>query len=255
MPQLNQTAPLRPLRPLHPLRPLRTFQRIAHRGASLVKRENTLESLTYASELGADAVECDVRPTGDGQYVIFHDPDLRRIAGVDGQIAALSYTEIAETVEKHAGYRPLRFDELCESYTGRAPILLHLKTGAEPAFLEQLRKAPFAYICGVESAADVRAYRELVSPERILGFLPKAEDAEEFIRAGAGIIRLWEQWLGRITPSEVRALVPEASVAVWIMAWKDGSMNGSAEEIAFCRKLGADGILMNDIELAMRCGV
>ena len=46
---------------------------ISHRGASAVKIENSLESLLYAGELGADMVECDVTRLADGTYVIFHD--------------------------------------------------------------------------------------------------------------------------------------------------------------------------------------
>ena len=51
---------------------------IAHRGASLIRQENTVESLVCGAELGAYAVECDIRVTADGRYIIFHDPDLAR---------------------------------------------------------------------------------------------------------------------------------------------------------------------------------
>lgn len=54
---------------------------IAHRGASLERPENSLESLEYGSELGAFAVECDVRMTADGVYIIFHDDRLERLGG------------------------------------------------------------------------------------------------------------------------------------------------------------------------------
>ena len=60
---------------------------IAHRGASLERPENSLESLILASELGAYAVECDVRATADGEYVLFHDDNLARLGGSDKKYA------------------------------------------------------------------------------------------------------------------------------------------------------------------------
>ncbi|MEQ1874517.1 MAG: glycerophosphodiester phosphodiesterase [Ilumatobacteraceae bacterium] len=56
---------------------------IAHRGASRAARENTVEAFRLAGELGADAVELDVRRTVDGVLVVHHDcrlSDARVIA-------------------------------------------------------------------------------------------------------------------------------------------------------------------------------
>ena len=49
---------------------------MAHRGASKAERENTIAAFRRARELGADAVELDVRVTADGALVIHHNPDL-----------------------------------------------------------------------------------------------------------------------------------------------------------------------------------
>jgi glycerophosphoryl diester phosphodiesterase len=49
---------------------------IAHRGASAVRRENTVEAFVEARRLGADMVELDVRRTRDGELVIHHDASL-----------------------------------------------------------------------------------------------------------------------------------------------------------------------------------
>ena len=46
---------------------------VAHRGAGRRARENTLEAFRLAGELGADAVELDVRRTADGAMVVHHD--------------------------------------------------------------------------------------------------------------------------------------------------------------------------------------
>lgn len=49
---------------------------MAHRGASRACPENTLEAFRRAGEMGADAVELDVRRTADGALVVHHNPDL-----------------------------------------------------------------------------------------------------------------------------------------------------------------------------------
>jgi glycerophosphoryl diester phosphodiesterase len=47
---------------------------VAHRGASAIAPENSLEAFEKAIELGADMVEFDVRRSADGALVISHDP-------------------------------------------------------------------------------------------------------------------------------------------------------------------------------------
>jgi glycerophosphoryl diester phosphodiesterase len=47
-------------------------QIIAHRGASNLARENTLEAFGRAIELGANYIELDVRKTKDGELVVYH---------------------------------------------------------------------------------------------------------------------------------------------------------------------------------------
>ena len=53
-----------------------SVQVIAHRGASKAERENTLAAFARAGQMGADAVELDVRRTRDGALVVHHDADL-----------------------------------------------------------------------------------------------------------------------------------------------------------------------------------
>ena len=45
----------------------------AHRGASLIHKENTLEAFAHAVELGSDWIELDVWLSGDGYVVVHHD--------------------------------------------------------------------------------------------------------------------------------------------------------------------------------------
>lgn len=69
-------------------------QVIAHRGASRVEKENTLAAFHRAGQLGAHAVELDVRRTADGAMAIHHNADLP-----DGRlICELQASELPEHV-------------------------------------------------------------------------------------------------------------------------------------------------------------
>ena len=68
---------------------------IAHRGASAHAPENTIAAIAAAIDAGADGVEFDVRLSGDGVPVVFHDADLARIAGRHERIRDLSAEDLA----------------------------------------------------------------------------------------------------------------------------------------------------------------
>lgn len=55
----------------------------AHRGASAHAQENTVAAARAAVDAGAEWVEFDVRPSGDGRLVVHHDPATR-----DGAVVA-----------------------------------------------------------------------------------------------------------------------------------------------------------------------
>lgn len=67
---------------------------VAHRGASLEAPENTLASVNLAWQLGADAVEIDVRLTADEQLVVIHDASLQRTAGLETMVSELAMSRL-----------------------------------------------------------------------------------------------------------------------------------------------------------------
>ncbi|WP_193222337.1 glycerophosphodiester phosphodiesterase family protein [Alkalilimnicola sp. S0819] len=69
---------------------------IAHRGDIGRYPENTLEGLRAAAEAGAQGVELDVQFSRDGEPVVIHDPDLRRIGGGREQVQALSLEQLRQ---------------------------------------------------------------------------------------------------------------------------------------------------------------
>ncbi len=71
-------------------------QVVAHRGASQENAEHTLRAYQRAIEVGAEALECDVRLTADGHLVCVHDRDLRRTAATKGVISTMNLAELDE---------------------------------------------------------------------------------------------------------------------------------------------------------------
>lgn len=77
---------------------------IGHRGAKGLAPENTLPAFRAGMAAGADGVEFDVQRTVDGHLVVFHDDDLKRLAGVDGRIVKSTLAMLRELdVGRHAG--------------------------------------------------------------------------------------------------------------------------------------------------------
>ncbi len=222
---------------------------IAHRGASLLAKENSVEALVKAARLGSDGVECDIRLTKDLQYVLFHDDSLQRLAGADCKVTDLTLEEMREIL-RPAGYGVTTLAELLADYRENAPVLLHSKLERLPEeLLSALSKASIRFILGVSRAEEAARCRQYFPKEQVLAFMPKKEDAEVFARAGAGILRLWENWL---CEGMIREVKETFGREVWIMArHPETGMNGNEESLDFLRKEGADGVLLNDIALGL----
>jgi glycerophosphoryl diester phosphodiesterase len=77
---------------------------VAHRGASAIAPENSIEAFEKAIELGADMVEFDVRRSADGILVVSHDPLPPPGAPTLEEVVGLCTGRIALDVElKEAG--------------------------------------------------------------------------------------------------------------------------------------------------------
>ena len=69
---------------------------IAHRGASAHALENTIAAFRRARADGADGVELDVLLCRTGEVIVFHDDDLRRLAGRPERVEALPLAALRE---------------------------------------------------------------------------------------------------------------------------------------------------------------
>jgi glycerophosphoryl diester phosphodiesterase len=67
---------------------------LAHRGASALAPENTLEAFRMAVEAGAGGLELDVHLTRDGHVVVIHDDNVERTTGGTGFVAEMTFEEL-----------------------------------------------------------------------------------------------------------------------------------------------------------------
>ena len=109
--------------------------RLAHRGDWRHAPENTLAAMDAAlANPRCDGLEFDVRGSRDRVPVLLHDPSLRRVQGVDAEVASLTAAELAN----HA------VPTLAEVLTvaGPGPFLnVELKGDPVPAVVEVLEGA------------------------------------------------------------------------------------------------------------------
>src|SRR5919112_462495 len=67
---------------------------LAHRGASALAPENTIEAFRLAVEDGAGGLELDVRMTRDGHIVVIHDATVDRTTNGSGAVSEMTFHEL-----------------------------------------------------------------------------------------------------------------------------------------------------------------
>ncbi len=221
---------------------------IAHRNETPGCPENSVESLKYSAQPGIYAVECDVRRTGDGQYVIYHDNTAERLTADQRRIDEMTLAQMRACLER-VGRQVITLDELMQRYDEKTPILLHVKEYTPYSeLIERFKAYRERLILGVESIEMLRAVSAFMPKERLLAFMQEKDMYPEFIENGAGIIRLWENWLDEISPDEVHAAGADQ---VFIMCFtEEKGMDGTPESLDRLEKMHADGALVSDVRMA-----
>jgi glycerophosphoryl diester phosphodiesterase len=111
------------------------LQRIAHRGASVERLENTLSAFKLAMERGADAVELDVHLTRDNVVVVHHDPEVG-----GWPIRTTDWADLAE-VKLEDDERIPRLEDVMRAIGDRLEVYIELKgEDVGPAAIELARR-------------------------------------------------------------------------------------------------------------------
>jgi glycerophosphoryl diester phosphodiesterase len=125
-----------------------TIEITAHRGAEMIAPENTVAAIMAAVEMGVDRIEIDVMLTADDAPVIFHDTDLRRIAGDARRISSLSLDEVRRIdagswfAAAFAGERIPTLDEALHAAKGsRLNLELKAVAGKEDVLAQRVAAA------------------------------------------------------------------------------------------------------------------
>lgn len=149
----------------------------AHRGGSEQASAATWDAYTDALASGAEYVEFDIRRTGDGTLVVYHDA---RVGQVGPPLAALSYTEL--TV--HAGYRVPVVSEVMSLIAGRIKGHLDLK---EPGYEDEVIRLAVDTLGEDGFVATTLEDRSVAEISRAF---PKVRTALSLGRGGAGLAKL-----------------------------------------------------------------
>jgi glycerophosphoryl diester phosphodiesterase len=224
----------------------------AHRAGSLRAPENTLAALEQAIAEGADYVEIDVQETLDGEVVLLHDTDLRRVAGLPRSIWEVSYEDI-EHLDVGSWFGP-RFSAeriptlraFAAAARGRIGINIELKVSRHEVDLARrviviIRELDMLDEV-VLSSLDTNILRQVrqIDPTIGIGFIVAtgvgrlaAVDADFFAISG----RL-------ATPALIRRLAGGGrEVHVWGLSGEDGMATAILD--------GADNLIVDDPRLAL----
>lgn len=158
----------------------------AHRGGSEKAATATLEAYKNSVETGAEYVEFDIRRTGDGDYVNYHDG---RVAHTGPLLSELSYRQLC----KEADYAVPRVSEIMELIRGHAIGHLDLKEiGHEGEIISMARDILgqdqfIATTLEDESVARIKQFAPDVVTALSLG-----RDMDEFSTIATARVRLTE---------------------------------------------------------------
>lgn len=219
---------------------------IGHRGAPLRARENTLESIITAINLGAEWVEVDAKVTADGIAIVLHDDTFERLWGDSRRVSDVSFAELRASPTGHLAGVPLLSEAIEITAVRNCTLLIDI---ADTAIAETVARTGAV-------AATPEAVAFTGDPEglaRIRSLLPQAVIALSWETPGLPD----DDVLNRVRPDFVNQashLVDADFVAVSkrrSMAVSTYTVD-SESEMRRLLDLGVNAIISNDIELLRR---
>lgn len=188
---------------------------VAHRGASGLEPENTLRSFRRAEELGADALELDLRVTRDAHLVDVHDPNVDRVTNGSGMVASMTLSELRR-LDAGLGEQIPTFEEVLHSTA--LPIHAELKTAEAVEPLVQLLSEQDGFDRVTTMSFDSAMVRQVKydAPDASVGLISWSW-SENVVRSahsvGASLVSLWWDTVSREVVERCREVC--LRVCVW----------------------------------------
>lgn len=230
---------------------------VAHRGANIDLPEQSLAAYVEAIEVGADAIECDVRLTKDGHLVCHHDRTINRTSDGKGAIAELTLAELQKfnfarpEARGHEHHQILTFEALLRLIS-EAPRTVTMLIEA---------KHPSRYGARVEHALHEALSRFPGLDVVVMSFARAAVTRYRTLDAEVPLVWLFEYPVGG-PPSGATVLGPRIDVlrakprlierahalGQRVFVW---TVN-TPEQVRYVRDAGADAIITDDPAMVLK---
>ncbi len=226
---------------------------LAHRGASSEQTENTLAAFAAAHAAGADGVELDVQLTTDGELAVFHDYDLKRLAGRPQRVDQLTMAALRD-VELAGGHRVPTLAEALAAIPAPMIVDVELKTTPRTRYRIGAAAARVIAVAGAGKRVIVSSFDPAA--------LAAVRVADPFLPIGLlfhGELSLWlrRAWSARLLGADAlhphHQLITAESMAAWrrrhlpVAAW---TVDDPAE-LRRLAHLGVAAICCNDPRAAL----
>lgn len=219
---------------------LRRVERIAHRGASRERVENTLPAFELALERGADAVELDAHVTSDGQVVVHHDYLVGRLP-----IARTRWAELRE-VSLGAGATVPLLSDVLDAVASRATVYVEVKSATGEARVVEVVQGHGTRYALHSFDHECIARVSQLAPDVPRGVLLDRGIATpvDAMRSAVRATRARDVWPHR-TLVDASFTAAARELGVRVIAW---TVN-SPEEARRLVDLGIDGVCTDDVRL------
>ncbi len=224
----------------------------AHRAGASRAPENTLAALRLAIEDGAQMAEIDVQETADGQVIVIHDSDLRRVGGVDRLVRDSPFAELEKLdagsyfSSEFKGEKIPTLEQFIDAARDKIGLNIELKyDGPAPNLagkvVDIVHRGRFADQCVITSmdAAGLRQVRQL-DPKLKLGYI-LAAGAGDLASLNVDFLSLSQN---NATPAMLRRAARKGmTVHVWTVNERDDMIKMILQ--------GSDNIITDDPKTAL----
>lgn len=139
---------------------------IAHRGGAGLAAENSFEAFARSHALGIRHLETDVRVTRDGELVVFHDAQVRRVTGRPGRVGDHTLAELSAMPVLGSGHL-ISLREALTTFPDTCFVIDVKEAAAVTPLADLLRELDAGHrVCAAASHGSwLRALSEATGPE------------------------------------------------------------------------------------------